>query len=177
VSSSLRDQLLKAGLVTQKQVKQAEQHTRQPQRPKSERAQPTQQDLAAQKARAEKAARDQALSKKQQAKAERAARAAQVKQIVEQNRLPPVETEERYNFIHYNKIRSVAATAEMRVKLGSGELGIARCDGRYEVISAETAARVRERDPTAVIQHSPSDSKPAEDDPYKDHVVPDDLIW
>ncbi len=178
MSSSLRDQLLKAGLVTEKQAKKAEQHKRQPQRPKAERGLPDEHEIAAQRARAEKAARDQALNRKQQEKAEKAARMAQIRQLIEQNRLPPVETDEQYKFTDGSKIRSVPATPEMRQRLGSGELAIVRCDGRYHVVSAATAARVRERDATAVVElAATTDASPATDDPYKDYVVPDDITW
>lgn len=179
MSSSLRDQLLKAGLVTEKQVKKAEQQRRAPPKPKAERGLPNEQEIAAQRARAEKAARDQALSRKQQEKADKAARWAQVRQLIEQNRLPPVETEEQYRFTDGKTIKSVPATADMRQRLGRGELAIVRCDGRYHVVSAATAERVRERVETAVIPlgTTAGDESAKADDPYKDFVVPDDITW
>ena len=75
MSSSLRDQLIAAGLVSQKQAKEASQ---QQARQFKARAMPTTADkLSAQAAaQAAKAARDQELSRRQQEKAQRRARRA-----------------------------------------------------------------------------------------------------
>jgi len=101
VSSTLREQLLKAGLVTEKQVKASEQqqHQRPPSRHKPPPP-PSPQKLAAEKAAAAKAARDAALNKQRQQAAEAKARAMEIKQLIEQNKLPKVlESEDRFNFI------------------------------------------------------------------------------
>src|SRR5690606_6197973 len=84
MSSSLRDQLLKVGLVTEEQVKKAEQAARRPQ-PRKPKPTPS----AADRARAEKAERDRELNRRKAEKAEAKARAAQIRQIVEQHRIPP----------------------------------------------------------------------------------------
>jgi uncharacterized protein len=175
VSSSLRDQLLQAGLVTEKQVKQASQQQRRPSRHKATPA--DEQKLAAQQAQAAKAGRDQELNRQQQEKAARKARLAQIKQLVEQNRLPKIESDERYNFVDGGKVRSVAVNASLRERLNRGELAIVRFEGRFEVVPADTAARIRERDEHAVVPSNVGQAPVDNDDPYKAHVVPDDLIW
>ena len=72
MSLSLREQLLKAGLVTEKQAKKAERQTsqQQHQRKKGSLPDPTpEQQAAVRKAQAAKFARDQALNRERQEKA------------------------------------------------------------------------------------------------------------
>ncbi|VTL97311.1 nucleoprotein/polynucleotide-associated enzyme [Pseudomonas aeruginosa] len=76
MSMSLRDQLLKAGLVNEKQAKQATKQKQKQQRleHKNQVDKDDSQRLAAEQARAEKLARDQELNRQQQEKAEKKAR-------------------------------------------------------------------------------------------------------
>lgn len=180
MSLSLRDQLLQAGLLSEKQAKQA---ARQPHHQRRERAEKSgavvdEQKLAAQRAAEAKRLRDQEANRLQQEQIEKKARRAQIKQLVEQNRLPKIDSEELYNFIDGKKIRRIPADAARRDQLSRGVLMIVRCDGRYEVVPAAVADRIRERDVHAVIPHNPAQPQAVdENDPYKDYVVPDDLMW
>jgi len=137
--------------------------------------------LAAQQAQAAKVARDQELNRKREEKAKRRAKIAEIEQIIEQNRAPRLETEDYYSFIDGKKIRRMSVDADRREKLTSGVLVIVRYKGHYAVVPKETADRIRERDenmvvPTAQTKESPAPETTAED-PYKDFVVPDDLMW
>jgi uncharacterized protein YaiL (DUF2058 family) len=182
MSTSLRDQLVKAGLVSEKQAQQAERQQRATQRGKSG-PKPEPKPAAAQQAQAAKAARDLALNRQQQEKAERKARLAQLEQIIEQNRLPKVESDDVYSFVDDKKIRRIRVDASLRARLISGELAIVRYKQHYEVVPADIAARVGERDPRSVILHNTGPAavdQPAPvdpNDPYKDAVIPDDLMW
>ena len=79
------------------------------------------------------------------------ARRAQIEQLIEQNRLPRAQTDERYNFVDGNKIRCIPADHSVRERLSRGEIAIVRRNGGYELVPAETAARIRERDERGVI--------------------------
>ena len=110
MSMSLRDQLLKAGLVTEKQARQAEQQQRhqQQKQPKAPRqAPPPELTPAAKQALAAKAARDQELNRRQQEKAARKAITAQVRQLIEQSRVPRVDSDDYFNFQDGAKIRRI----------------------------------------------------------------------
>jgi uncharacterized protein YaiL (DUF2058 family) len=180
VSSTLREQLLKAGLVTEKQVRATEQKTqpRQPSRHKPPPP-PTAQQLAAEKQRAAKAARDAQLNLQRKQAAEAKAKAVEIKQLMEQHKLPKIlDSEDRFNFIAGKKLRFILVDAATREGLNKGSLFIIRYDGRSEVVPAEIAQRIRERDERAVVKLNAESSAPAdENDPYKDFVVPDDLKW
>jgi uncharacterized protein len=177
VSSTLREQLIAAGLATEKAAKQVSHQQRQRGRSHGPPARSDEQKLAAQRAQAEKAQRDQELNRKQQAKAEKKARLAEVRQMIEQNQLPRIETDDRYNFVDDKKIRYILVDAPRRARINNGELAIVRCAGRYEVVPAETAARIRERNETSVIPLNFTAPIIDENDPYKAFAVPDDLTW
>jgi len=186
MSLSLREQLLQAGLVTEKQAKQAERATSQHKhrevkggkRPSTPPPPPP--ARAAQQAAAAKLLRDQELNRKQQEKSERKARAAQLRQLVEQLKVPRAESDDYYNFVDGGKIHRLAVTPALRARIVAGRLLIVRCDGRYDLVPADVIERIRERDAGAIVA-SPAEQQaaapPAEDDPYKDFVVPDDLTW
>jgi uncharacterized protein YaiL (DUF2058 family) len=179
MSMSLRDQLIAAGLGTKKQAKEATQAKRAPSRHQPP-APVSPEKLAANKAQVAKNARDQELNRRQQEKAAAKARRAEVKQLIEQHRLPPVQSDEFYNFTDGNRLARLAVTAPMREQLIKGTAVIVRYEGHYAAVPEAIAARIRERDEYAVVTQTPeSGTKPATDaeDPYKDFVVPDDLTW
>jgi uncharacterized protein YaiL (DUF2058 family) len=182
MSASLRDQLLQAGLVDEKQAREAERQRQQQQQgqqrlPKRQRGSASDAELAARRAQQAKAARDQELNRQRQQQADRKARLAQIRQLVEQNRLPKVDTDQFYNFVDANKIRRIAVDAAMRERLVRGEIAIVRHDGGYAWVPAAVAARIRERDEHAVVaQGAAADSAHAED-AYQGFAVPDDLMW
>lgn len=176
---SLRDQLLKAGLVNEKQAKQAGKQKQKEQRlvHKNQAQKDETARLAALQAQAEKAARDQELNRQQQEKAEQKARAAQVKQLIEQSRLPKLTSEDYYNFVDDKKVKRIAVNDLMRDKLSRGSLAIVRHGGAYEVIPREAALRIQEREPNRVVLLNVQDQAPDADDPYAAYQIPDDLMW
>jgi len=214
MNSSLRDQLLAAGLVTEKQARQAAQQEQQRQfrdrpRPKvgqhpganpaqhksnqspsqspGKRApqnqgpgQPQQAPspkVQANQAQAAKVARDQELNRRREDKAQRRARIAQIEQIIEQNRVPRLETDDHYSFLDGKKIRRMSVDAQRREQLTRGELVIVRYRGHYAVVPAAIGERIRERDATQVVPLMQPKASPEPDDAYKEFVVPDDLMW
>jgi uncharacterized protein len=206
MNSSLRDQLLNLGLVTEKQVRQASQQEQQRQfrdrgRPGGNAGQPGKsghpassggasgsstagqpgaqslQPAAPPSSQAARQARDKELNRRRQDKAQRKARMAEIQQIVEQHRLPRLETDDYYSFIDGKKIRRMSVDAARRAQLTSGELVIVRYKGHYAVVPAEIGERVRQRDEQMFVPQVKAESTPGQDETYKDFVVPDDLMW
>ena len=142
---SLRDQLLKAGLVNQKQAKQVGKEKQKEQRlvHKGQAQVDDSQKRAAQEALAEKVKRDQELNRQQQEKVEQKARTAQVKQLIEASRLPKLTTEDYYNFVDDKKVKRISVNALVRNKLSSGSLAIVHHGGGYEIIPREAALKIR----------------------------------
>jgi len=181
MSDSLRDQLLKAGLVTKKQAAQSE-RAQQYRGTKGRKAQPeTGHGRNDEAVLAAKAARDRELNREQQAKVEARARRAALRQIIDQHRVAKPETDEYFNFVDGGKVRRIPVDADLRARLIAGTLLIARCDGRYELVPVDASARIRERDPAAIVAFespaAPAAPAAAGEDPYRDFAVPDDLTW
>jgi uncharacterized protein YaiL (DUF2058 family) len=180
MSDSLRDQLLKAGLVTKNKVKNANQADEQRRRLLNSGGKPRASDVlpgAAQHAKAQKIARDQELNRRQQEKVQRRALRAQVEQLVEQARLPRLQSDNYYSFVDGGKVCRIAVDAQRRTEICEGKLAIVRYRGFHEVVPAEAAQRIRERDESALIVRDEYKETAPEDNPYKDFVVPDDLTW
>ena len=179
MSLSLRDQLLKAGLVNQKQVSQANKAEKKQKRleHKGQVEVDDSQQRMAKEAMAEKAKRDQELNRQQQEKAEQKARAAQLKQLIEATRLPKLSTEDYYNFVDDKKVKRIAVNALMRTKLSNGALAVVSFAGGYEVIPREAALKIQERDPNRILLLNTHVEEADEDDPYAAYKIPDDLMW
>ena len=179
MSMSLRDQLLKAGLVNEKQVKQAGKQQQKQQRleKKGQVEIDDAQKQAAVQAKAEKVARDQELNRQQQEKVEQKARAAQIKQLIETTRLPKLSGEDYYNFVDDKKVKRLPVNALMRNKLSTGGLAIVRHGGADEMVSRDVAVKIQERDPRRIVLLNTATEAPDADDPYAAYQVPDDLMW
>lgn len=71
----------------------------------------------------------------------------------------------------------------MREQLIKGTVSIVRYEGHYAVVPESAVARIRERDEHSVVAHETAPAlagaaaSAETDDPYKDFVVPDDLVW
>ncbi len=181
MSLSLREQLLAAGLVTKKQVQKTDLEHKQQQhgQKKKQLPPPPDKQAEAQRAMAAKSARDAELNRVHREKAERKARRAEIRQIVEQNRVPRIESEDFFNFVDGNKIHRFAVNPDVRERILKGSLAIVRHNGFYALVPTDIAERVRERDATFVValDQPAAAAPPAKDDPYKDFAVPDDLVW
>lgn len=181
MGNALRDQLLKSGLVNEKQAKKAQQEKR------KESRQTQNKPAASDAQRAEREAvalakieRDRALNREKQKEQNQKAQWAQIRQLVETHRVPRESGEIRFNFQDSGTVKSMYVTEETRSRLVSGRLGIVRLDGCYELVDAEVAGKIAQRDATAVVLMNSSQNSSAEneqDDPYAAYVVPDDLLW
>ncbi|WP_077928612.1 DUF2058 family protein [Wohlfahrtiimonas populi] len=153
---SLRDQLLKAGVVSEDRAKKVEQDKKktkhQAYRDKDVKAKldaekKAQQDaiLASEKAQKAKAQEsNQEVSLKQQRKALR----VEARRIIDQKRVNVEKANDQFNFSSDGKkIRYVSVTAEQRKQLGNGNLAICRNDRDgfdYPLIPKENALRLVE---------------------------------
>jgi hypothetical protein len=133
--------------------------------------------LAARQAAAGKAARDRELNRRQKEEAERRAVQAQVRQLIELNRLPRSDGEVGYNFQDGNAIKKIFVSQQTHDRLTRGLLAIARLDDQYEVIPSVVAEKILLRDAACVVSNAVSKLEEDEDDPYADYKVPDDLMW
>ena len=176
---SLQDQLLKAGLVDNKQANKIKKNklkqTKQKQKNKIEARDEAK--LAAQRAQTEKAERDRQLNRQRKAEAERKAIAAQVRQLIEMNRQSRDGGDIDYSFTDGTLIKRIAVTGTQLKQLSNGSLCIVKLDEQYELIPTLVAEKIQQRDGHTQILSNPATETPDEDDPYADFQVPDDLMW
>ncbi|WP_026608744.1 DUF2058 domain-containing protein [Methylocaldum szegediense] len=179
MSNSLRDQLLKAGLVNEKQVKQASKEARKQQKQNrhGNAAAKDQDKRAALEAKAAKIERDRLLNQERAKEAERKALAAQIKQLIEENRVPPGEDDIAHRFAHDNKVKTLYVSKEVHQDLVDGKLAIVTLESRYEIVPSAVAEKIRLRDESRVVLLNPPEQAEDVDDEYAEYKIPDDLMW
>ena len=177
--ASLQEQLLKAGLADEKKAKSIrnEKRKQRKQQPKGA-VQVNEAEERARQARLEKAERDRQLNLERQKEAEKKAIQAQIRQLIETNRLDRSRGETSYQFVDGKKIKKILVDDTMVDQLSRGRLAIVAIGDNYEVVPDKVARKIMERDETAVISmHDRKLDDAGEDDPYAGYEIPDDLMW
>ncbi|MES9937106.1 MAG: DUF2058 domain-containing protein [Sedimenticola sp.] len=179
MGNSLQDQLLKAGLTDKKQVNKAKKAKQQKEKAQrhSKQKQVDESTRRAREAAAEAARRDRELNQQKQQAAEEKAIAAQVRQLIEMNRLALDDGELAYNFTDDGKVRRIHVTDEIQRQLGRGRLAIVKLGQQYEVVPAGVAEKIRSRSAESVVVCNEPEVQDDADDPYADFKVPDDMMW
>ena len=110
---------------------------------------------------------------------ERQNRVAQIRQLVESNRLDRSRCEVDYQFVHEKKIKKILVNDLMVDQLARGRLAVVFVNDAYEVVPEVVARKIMERDEAAVVvlhdRNAQTDSD--EEDPYAGYEIPDDLMW
>ncbi|MEQ9547336.1 MAG: DUF2058 domain-containing protein [Marinobacter sp.] len=177
--ASLQDQLLKAGLADEKKAKaiRNEKKKQRKQQPKGT-VQVNEAEIRARRAREEKAERDRQLNLERQKEAEKKAIQAQIRQLVDTNRLDRSRGETSYQFVHDKKIKKIFVDDKMVDQLSRGRLAIVFVNDQYEIVAEGVARKIQERDENAVVVlHDRHKDDAGEDDPYAGYEIPDDLMW
>jgi uncharacterized protein YaiL (DUF2058 family) len=190
MADSLRDQLLKSGIVKQVQPDRV----REPRRPASPQGKPPRKgqkpksgpspksgtngqeiDLAkAYAIRTQTEVRERRQAEKEVAEQARLRRERKLKiqQLLEGKSLNKAEAEQARNFEYGGKIRRVHVDADQLVALNAGDLGVVQQAGRYLLVSRELAQQVQAIDPHQVaLLVEPAAAGMGDDG------VPDDLMW
>ncbi|MFV2061733.1 MAG: DUF2058 domain-containing protein [Gammaproteobacteria bacterium] len=179
MSNAFQDQLLKAGLVTKQQVQKANKtkHKKTKQQSKKEQT-INEAKLKAQQQATEKSKRDLELNKKKEHQARQKAISIEINQLITDNTIKRDEKcEIIYNFEHQKKIKRIYINEEMKQKIINGQLGIARIEGRYELVPKLIAERIQQRNEKRIILFTDEEQSVDENDPYSDYKIPDDLTW
>lgn len=180
MSNALQEQLLKAGLVSKKQAHKARQDQTKKIKQQHSKKENTIDEtrLKAQQAAEEKAKRDRELNKKKEEQAQQKALSIEINQLIENNCLARDETcDIVYNFEHNKKVKRIYVNAEMKQKIIKGQFGIARIEGRYELVPQVVAEKIQRRNEKRVVIFDDSQNTVDENDAYSEHQIPDDLIW
>lgn len=180
MANSLQEQLLKAGLVNKKQAsgikKEKRKQEKMERKGQIERVDEAREN--AQRAMQEKAERDRELNRQRNEAAQQKAILAQIRQLIETSRLDRRGAGVDYNFTDGTRIKKILVTQAMLDQLSIGRLSIVKFDEKYDVVPKAVADKIRQRDERYVIvSNTVSAETAAEDDPYADYKIPDDLMW
>lgn len=190
MSDSLRDQLLKSGLVQKlrSEARPAPGPAPRPARPaakqqpvpaaKAQNAKPRaagveEADLA--RAYALRARQEREERERQQREAERAAREKKERKqklaaLLDGKALNSAEADLPRHFPHGNKIRRVYCTADQLARLNRGELGVVQLAGRYLIVEQTIALQAQAIQAESLVLLCDPNAPPEDD-------VPPDLVW
>ncbi|CAM3474867.1 Uncharacterized protein YaiL [Rouxiella silvae] len=175
---TLQEQMLKAGLVTSTKMAKVQRTA------KKSRAQAREAREAVEENKKAQIERDKELSEQQKQAALTREYKAQVKQLIEMNKINIVKGTIDFNFTDNNLIKKIAVDKTTQAQLISGRLAIARLvvdnsgESQYAIIPAIVADKIAQRDANSIVLNSAlSQEEQDEEDPYADFKVPDDLMW
>ncbi|APC09878.1 MULTISPECIES: DUF2058 domain-containing protein [Providencia] len=175
---TLQEQMLKAGLVTSKKMAKVQRTT------KKSRVQAREAREAVEENKKAQLERDKQLNEQQKQALLAKEYKAQVKQLIEMNRINIAKGDINFNFTDNNVIKQIVVDKTTQTQLINGRLAIARllidntdvCE--YAIIPASVADKIIQREADCIVLNNAlSQEQQDEDDPYADFKVPDDLMW
>lgn len=182
MSNDLRDELMKAGLVTEDQVKAADERPRREakraQKPSFKKAPKNAKNTRGPQGAKPKRPRKPAAPAQTPSptphldKAQRAA----VRTFLREKRQNIADAPLPYNFLDGRAVKKLWVTLEQQAALSAGELVVASRNDRHYLITGEDAETLLTLDPKAVIIRSKARSE-EEDPAYQAYPIPDDLVW
>ena len=175
---TLQEQMLKAGLVSSKKVAKVQRTA------KKSRVQAREAREAVEENKKAQLERDKLLSEQQKQAVLSKEYKAQVKQLIEMNRVMPGRGDISCNFTDGSIFKKITVDQLTQTPLINGRLAIARLatqsngESEYAIIPAVVAEKIAQRDASSIVLHSAlSQEVQDEDDPYADFKIPDDLMW
>lgn len=179
--TALQEQLLKSGLSNDAKLKQAQAEKRKQVKQQQHQGVTAVDEvkLSLEQMRQQQMERDRQLNRQKNLADEHKALTAQIKQLVELNRIAQDVNGVAYQFSDAGKVKTVHVSEKLREALIAGRVGIIRLQAGYEVVPLAVALKIQQRDQACVVvlnQATENDEFVAED-PYAAYQIPDDLIW
>ncbi|MFT5656842.1 MAG: hypothetical protein ACI9KN_000111 [Gammaproteobacteria bacterium] len=182
--ASLQDQLLKAGIIDKNKAKKVknDQHKQAKTTRKMGGKTVNEAKAAVLTEQAKKLERDRALNMKKQQEANQKAVVAQIKQLIDLNKIDGSKGDIHYSFVYASKVKNIYVTEELRDHLSQGQLAIVSLlenkNQKFEIVPAAVAEKIAQRDSQYIVQlNDKHSSDKIEDDAYADYQIPDDLMW
>lgn len=172
----LQDQLLKAGLVSRKELNKANKQQEHQARIKPNTLNEASQ--LAEQALAEKQARDRALAEQSKTTQGLKENQTRIRQLILHSRLSRQGGDMPYQFTDKNAIKKIYVSALLADQLSRGQIAVVKLDEHYELLPLKVAEKIRELDASVVLALHVPDKKTADaDDPYAQFQIPDDVMW
>jgi len=179
---SLRDQLLKAGVVDEKKAKRAAASQRQQSKTQQKRrksgekpletvSQATRERVAAENA--QQAEKDRQLNIEREVKRARRALFGQVRQMVSENRQNNPKADVNYRFVMGSQIRQVYVTAAQRTQLLAAKLAVVDFANRQWLVPVEVGQKIQALTEDVAVHIAEATSSVEHDE----QAVPDDFSW
>lgn len=184
MGNSLRDELLKAGLVSEERAGKTRRSKRgKAGSAKKRKASPTPQAsevsaavprhvLRENQRRTARFVRDATLGGGSVAESAKKALRRKIQALVERERLNDAQAEVAYHFVKGKRIKRIYVTAEQRAQLGTGAIVVAALDGNHHLLTQAAADELVVLAPHAVVCSGASSEVESEE-----HPVPDDIVW
>lgn len=163
MTTSLRDQLFQAGLVTEEQVKEAEkpkprkpktQHNKKHSKPKNKKPKQESSDLAKfyqQRENQERKEKQEEEQRKKEAAQLKKERRAKIGKLIKEHGINTDEGDLRYNFVVGKTVKYVFVTEEQQAQLSEGKLAITFLGGKRILIPHEIGKEVLAIDPEKIV--------------------------
>ena len=181
MGNALQDQLLKAGLVDKNQANRAKstKHKKMKHQRSNNQLIVDEAKHLAEKAIQEKSERDRELNRQLNEKAQKKAIIAQIKQLINVNKMSKGNGDDlAYNFEDNKNIKRIYVTQDSHDAIALGKLAIVKSEGQYEIVPGPVADKINLRDESYIIlRNDPSQEDKESDDFYADYEIPDDLMW
>ena len=151
---TLQEQMLKAGLVTSKKMAKVQKTA------KKSRVQAREAREAVEENKKAQLERDKQLSEQQKQAALSKEYKAQVKQLIEMNKIDISKGDIGFNFTDNNVIKKIEVDKVTQAQLISGRLAIARLvidssgESQYAIIPASVADKIAQRDASSIVLNS-----------------------
>ena len=176
MASSLQEQLLKSGLVSEAELNRSKKQQHKTRKRAGGKRRPCAASAEATRRREEKKGRDKALNEAREKERHEKELRAQVRELIVESSMNQDKADVPYNVVKNGRIRRIYVTAEQRDGLSAGALAITSARGRHHVVPADIGERIHALLPEYFVYHV-SPRSTAEDDEYAQYKVPDDLTW
>jgi len=178
-NQSLQDQLLNAGLTSKTKVKQL----RAEKRKQTKKQQHNKVDIVnesrqlVEETKAKQLVKDKLLNDQRNKEAEEKQIKNQIIQLINLNKLAKDDNGIAYNFTDNNKVKTLYINEDTRDKVIAGKLAIVKNKSLYEIVPAQVAEKIKQRDEKIIIVLFTDKTELNENDDYQGYEIPDDLMW
>jgi len=183
MAKSLQEQLIGSGLVDKKQAKKIQKEKRQKrkQTPKGLlQEEATQKQDLIDKQKQEKIEKDRELNRLKKAEQDKKAIKAQIIQLIQTNKIARQNGDIGFQFVVNKQIKKLYIDEEQQGYLLRGKLAITQQNDEFYIVPTVVAEKISQRDESVVVYletNQVETNTSLDDDPYKDFVIPDDLMW
>jgi len=176
MGNPFQDKFIKAGLVSKKQVNKVNLEQRSKEKAQRRKPEAAPVDNAVELAMQQKKEQARLSNIQRDSAAREKEITAQLKQLAAMHRIKPGKGDIAFHFADANKIKKLYLPKTIIDQLSRGSLGIIKVEEKYELVPAETALKIKERSPEALlVLNVPQALDP--NDPYAEFPIPDDYEW